>query len=133
MFVSRPIGLYLVGISVLSALMLNVGAFGDTIFKNSFEGTHIVVTNAEDSGPGTLRQALLEAQKSDIITFDPTVFPPSAPVTISITSPLEPIDDNHFTLDASNAGVVLDGSLLPDEWLAFQDRVFTSAGMPETT
>jgi hypothetical protein len=95
-----------------------VGAFGDIIFKSSFEGTHIVVSNAADSGPGTLRQALLDAQDNDIITFDPAVFPPAAPVTISITSPLEPIDDNHLVLDASNAGVVLDGSLLPDEWLA---------------
>jgi hypothetical protein len=112
MIVSRPIQLYLVGISVLSALMLNAGAFGDLIFNSSFEGTHIVVTSADDSGPGTLRQALLEAQDNDIITFDPTVFPPHAPGTIFVDSELPDIMVNNLTLDASNAGVILDGSMI---------------------
>ena len=118
MIVSCPIRLYLVGISVLCALMLNAGAFGDIIFKHGFEGTHRIVTSADDSGPGTLRQALLEAQDYDIITFDPAVFPPAAPETISVTSSLPPILVNHLMLDASNAGVVLDGSLLSGDWQA---------------
>ena len=71
-----------------------------------------------DSGPGTLRQALLDAQDGDTITFDPTVFPPTAPVTISITSPLPHIYANNLLLDASNAGVILDGSQLPGDWEA---------------
>jgi hypothetical protein len=110
--------LYLILSSSLSALLLYAGAFGDIIFKDSFEGIHIVVNNADDSGPGTLRQALLEAQEHDIITFDPAVFPPAAPVTISITSTLPPILASHLMLDASNAGVVLDGSLLSGDWQA---------------
>jgi len=116
--INQPKRLYLILSISLSALLLYAGAFGGIIFKDSFEGIHIVVTSADDSGPGTLRQALLEAQEDDIITFDPTVFPPAAPVTISITSPLPPIFANHLMLDASNAGVVLDGSLLSGDWQA---------------
>jgi len=118
MVLNQQTRLYLYVISSLSALLVYAAAFGDLIFKSSFEGTHIVVTSTDDSGPGTLRQALLEAQDNDIITFDPAVFPPAAPVTISITSPLPPIFANHLMLDASNAGVVLDGSLLSGDWQA---------------
>jgi hypothetical protein len=76
----------------------------------------IVVTSAADSGPGTLRQALLDAQEGDTITFDPVIFPPTAPVTISIASELPGINANNLTLDASNAGVILDGSYLSGDW-----------------
>ncbi|MGD2179401.1 MAG: hypothetical protein PVG71_16470, partial [Anaerolineae bacterium] len=48
----------------------------------------ITVTSAADSGPGTLRQALLDAANGDTITFDQNVFPPASPVTISLTSDL---------------------------------------------
>ncbi|HEY53436.1 MAG TPA: hypothetical protein G4N94_08270, partial [Caldilineae bacterium] len=81
-------------------------------------GTETLVTSAADSGPGTLRQALLDVQDGDTITFDPAVFPPTAPVTISITSALPHINANNLTLDASNAGVILDGSQLPGDWEA---------------
>jgi hypothetical protein len=118
MVVDRPKRLLLIFGSSLAALLLYAGAFADIIFKNSFEGTHRVVTSAADSGPGTLRQALLDAQDNDIITFDPAVFPPASPVTISVTSPLPDIRASYLVLDASNAGVVLDGSLLSDDWQA---------------
>src|SRR3990172_10682969 len=48
----------------------------------------IVVTNTADSGPGTLRQAIQDAQNGDIVTFDPAIFPPYAPVTIYVASGL---------------------------------------------
>ncbi len=81
-------------------------------------GKTILVTNAADSGPGTLRQALLDAQSGDTITFDPTVFPPDAPETIAVTSGLSQISQGHLTIDASDAGVILDGSQLPgDSWM----------------
>ena len=70
----------------------------------------LVVTSNSDGGPGTLRQALLDAQPGDIITFDPNDFSPTAPATISPTSPLPGIGQAGLTLDASNAGVILDGS-----------------------
>lgn len=73
-------------------------------------GKTIVVTSTAGSGPQTLRQALLDAQSGDTITFDPAVFQPSAPVTISLTSGLPDISQGNLTIDASDAGVILDGS-----------------------
>jgi hypothetical protein len=61
-----------------------------------------------------------EAQSGDIITFDPTIFPPNAPVTIFISSELPHIRQGNLTIDASNAGVILDGSKAANttgEWL----------------
>ena len=82
----------------------------------SSRGQALLVTSAADSGPGTLRQALLDAQDGDTITFDPSVFAPTAPVTISVASELPQIQVNNLTLDASNAGVILDGSQLDGDW-----------------
>ena len=79
-------------------------------------GPTITVTSAADSGPGTLRQAMEQAQSGDTITFDPVVFPPTAPVTISITSDL-PGFPGGLTIDASDAGVILDGSSMPAGWV----------------
>jgi hypothetical protein len=83
------------------------------------QGSSIVVTNTSDGGPGSLRQALLDAQDGNTITFDPAVFPPDAPATIHVDSgELPHIHVSNLTLDASNAGVILDGSQIPDEWVA---------------
>ncbi len=78
--------------------------------------TTIVVTSAEDFGTGSLRQALLDAQTGDTILFDPTVFPPMQPSTIAIKSALPVINQGVLTLDASNAGVILDGSQASGEF-----------------
>jgi len=78
----------------------------------------IVVTSVADSGPGTVRQALLDAQGGDSITFHTSVFPPTAPVTISLASELPGFDVGNLTLDASDAGVILDGSNLGEGWVA---------------
>lgn len=72
-------------------------------------GNTIVVTSTADSGPDTLRQALLDAQSGDTIVFDPEVFPPQAQATILLTSELPIINQGYLTIDASNAGVILDG------------------------
>jgi hypothetical protein len=48
----------------------------------------------------------------DTITFDPTAFPPSSPATITPSSELPYITQGNITIDASNAGVILDGSAL---------------------
>ena len=76
--------------------------------------TTIVVTSTADSGPGTLRQALLDAVSGDTIIFDSAVFPPTSPVTIALTTGLPGIDQGNLTIDASNAGVILDGSGTPE-------------------
>jgi hypothetical protein len=74
----------------------------------------IVVTSALDSGPGTLRQALLDASGGDVINFDPIVFPPASPTTIGLNSALPDIITDNLTIDGSSAGVSLDGSATPD-------------------
>jgi tetratricopeptide (TPR) repeat protein len=79
---------------------------------------YFTVTSAEDSGPGTLRQALLDAQAGDTITFDPDVFPPNDLVKITLKSSLPAITQGYLTLDASNASVGVDGSQVGGEWTA---------------
>jgi hypothetical protein len=71
-----------------------------------------VVTSTADSGPGTLREHLHQANAGDTITFDPAVSPPSAPAKITLQSTLPGIGCGHLTIDGSDAGVVLDGSQL---------------------
>ena len=73
-------------------------------------GKTFVVTSIADSGPGTLRQALQDAQNGDTITFDPSVFPPDKPDTIAVASKLPELLQGNLTIDASDAGVVIDGS-----------------------
>lgn len=84
------------------------------------QGRTLVVNSTADSGPGTLRQALLDAESGDTITFGPSVFPPSAPATIYLTTSLPLISQGNLKIDASNAGVILDGSNIPStgDWIS---------------
>jgi hypothetical protein len=62
---------------------------------------------------------LQDARSGYTIGFDPAVFPPDAPATIYVSNEELPhIQAGHLTLDASNAGVILDGSQVPGEWVA---------------
>ncbi len=79
-------------------------------------GRSVVVTSTSDGGPGSLRQALIDAQSGDTITFDPTIFPPSAPAKIYLKSNLLDLVQGYLTIDASNAGVILDGSKSTEGW-----------------
>jgi hypothetical protein len=69
-----------------------------------------VVVSTADSGVGTLRRCLEDAVVGDTITFDTDVFPPTSPVTIPLSSALPSIITDSLTVDASDAGVILDGS-----------------------
>ncbi|MBI2874344.1 MAG: right-handed parallel beta-helix repeat-containing protein [Firmicutes bacterium] len=71
------------------------------------------VTSPADSGAGTLRWALGLAQPGDFIRFDPGVFPPGNPVTIRPSTGLPPLSRGGVTIDAGDAGVVLDGAAAP--------------------
>lgn len=76
--------------------------------------TTLVVTSINDAGLGTLRQALLDAVSGDTITFDTGVFPPATPSTIFLTSgQLPDLSQGSITIDATGAGVIIDGSGLP--------------------
>ncbi len=79
-------------------------------------GKNIVVTSAEDDGPGSLRQAMESAGPGDVITFDAAVFPPAMPATIQLRSGLPALTAGGVTLDASGAGVFLDGSAAGSGW-----------------
>jgi hypothetical protein len=69
------------------------------------------VTSVADTGTGTLRWALENAVAGDIIVFDPSVFPPQAATTIKLSSGLPYLSQGSLTIDGSNAGVILDGSV----------------------
>ena len=71
---------------------------------------HILVTSKEDHGDGTLRQALEAARPFDRITFDLTEFPPNEPTRIALLTSLPQLARGNLTIDASNAGVILDGN-----------------------
>jgi len=77
-------------------------------------GNEIVVTSTADSGDGTLRWALQTARSGDTITFDPAVFPPTNPQIINIYSELPALAWGNMTIDASNAGVIIDGTEAQD-------------------
>lgn len=76
----------------------------------------IIVTSTADSGTGSFRWALQTARSGDTITFDPEVFFPGDPATIYPRSELPPIHCGNLTIDASNAGVIIDGSDVPSDW-----------------
>jgi hypothetical protein len=73
----------------------------------------LVVNTPADSGYGSFRWALITATKGDTILFDTAVFLPTSPVTINLTSAMLPaIVQGNLIIDASNAGVIIDGSSL---------------------
>jgi len=104
----------------------------------------VVVSSTADSGVGTFRRALETAGSGDTIAFDPTVFPPDDPATIYLQSELPPIERPRraIIIDASHAGVAIDGENVPGEWnnglqiytddcvvMGLQIRNFTGSGL----
>ena len=70
------------------------------------------VTTTADSGSGSLRDCLANADIGDVINFDTIIFPPNSPATISVLTPLPSITVDSLTIDGSNAGVIINGSQL---------------------
>ncbi|MGD2253329.1 MAG: hypothetical protein PVF70_10495 [Anaerolineales bacterium] len=93
------------------------------------QGQEIIVASTSDSGAGTLRQALQRATAGTTITFDPAIFPPDDPATIAVASPLPELDQGQVTIDASNAGVILDGNDLPPGDLTAGLRIVSSGNV----
>jgi hypothetical protein len=97
--------LYQVGLAVVLLMAL---AYAPPIARSATRE----VSSAEDSGLGTLRQALLDAVSGDRIIFRTSIFDPAKPPTIFVRSALPTLNRNNVTVDASNAGVILDGRLV---------------------
>ncbi|MBI2918849.1 MAG: hypothetical protein HYY01_12775 [Chloroflexi bacterium] len=79
----------------------------------SGDATTCVVTSTADSGPSTFRWCLEYATKGAVISFDTAVFPPQSPATTTVASQLPWLTQGSITIDASNAGVILDGRNTP--------------------
>lgn len=112
--------------SGFSTVTFDTNKYGKTAPVPRGGGKTTIVTSTADSGPGTLRQAMLDAQSGDTITFDPAVFPPDKPATIyfetflkteDLNSALPSLNQGNITIDASNAGVILDGSKISGDRL----------------
>jgi fibronectin-binding autotransporter adhesin len=87
----------------------------------AFESGGFVVTNANDSGPGSLRQTILDANAysgAQTITFDPTVF--AAPQTITLTSGEILVSDSATIQGPDAALTTVNGNAM--------SRVFDAAG-----
>ncbi|MGE4158412.1 MAG: beta strand repeat-containing protein, partial [Planctomycetota bacterium] len=89
-----------------------------------YAGENRYVSNNNDAGAGSLRQALLDSRSGSSVTFDPAFFLPTAQRQILLQSDL-PVVSLDIAIDASNAGVSLDdGAFLPASGLL----VFTGNG-----
>ncbi|MBI2957239.1 MAG: hypothetical protein HYY32_00200, partial [Chloroflexi bacterium] len=86
-----------------------------TLAATTAIGRTWTVTSNADSGPGTLRWALENGGNGDTVTFDPSAFPPRNPAVIKLLSYLPPLKQGGLTIDASNAGVIVDGSGTPPD------------------
>ena len=72
----------------------------------AFAGPVATVTNTDDSGPGSLRDAIAAADPGTTIQFDPSI----AGQTIVLTTALEP--DQSMTIEGpAGAGVTISGGL----------------------
>ena len=91
------------------ASMRSGGTVSEVSYTVQTSNTCTVTTNADD-GAGSLRECLATITEGATITFDPQVFPTTNPSTILLNSELPEINVNGITIDASNAGVILDGS-----------------------
>ena len=91
-----------------------VAPAGDPVAET--QTTHeVFVTTTADSGEGSLREALQNQRPGTVIRFDPVIFPIDAPATIFLETPLPELTTGRVTIDGSDAGVILDGSLLGNE------------------
>lgn len=75
---------------------------------NAQAGTVLIVTNTDNAGPGSLRQAVLDAVSGDVIQFDPSI----AGQTISLTSGPVFLDGLVTIEGPAGAGMTISGSFL---------------------
>ena len=110
---ASPQPVILTGLKVDNPRIVSRGdAKNNTSQKALLSPSTCVVSSTADDGVGTLRACLTNLKNNTTIIFDAAVFPPKKSATIQLKSALPGIDASYLTIDASNAGVILDGSLL---------------------
>jgi len=92
---------------LISLILLATVLFGLPGMLYAQNAQVVVVTSVEDSGAGTLREALKSAGPGTVITFSPQVFPKNDPVEIRLLRELPGLEAGNVTIDASGAGVIL--------------------------
>lgn len=95
----------------MDLVTMPAGAAMPTVVTTLDTAVTQVVTNTNDSGPGSLREAILAANATegdDVITFD---IPGPGPHVITPATPLPPIAPDDL---ASEGSVLIDGTTEPD-------------------
>lgn len=90
--------------------LIFISLLGSVLASASLSWAQLVVTTLADNGPGSLRQAILDANASpaaDVITFVPGLAG-----LILLQTPLPSLNGTGDTIDGTGAAVVLDGSAL---------------------
>src|SRR5215203_267474 len=104
-YLLRPLGLLMLAALAASVMMV-------VVLASQAQAATYTVANTNDSGPGSLRQAILDANASsgvaDTIDFDPSL---SGPQTITLASQLPTITDGAgLTIDGGSADITLSGN-----------------------
>jgi len=76
----------------------------------------LIVSNTASDGAGSLLWCVEQVPAGGRILFNTDIFQPSEPGVIYLTQALI-LNADHVTIDASNAGVILDGSNAPGDCL----------------
>ncbi len=87
-----------------------------------------VMTNTDTiGGIPSLRYCLTQLISGTVIVFDTEKFPLTHPTTIMLTEAFPPITVSHVTIDASDAGVILNGGNLINPFDLFNGLVIDDA------
>jgi hypothetical protein len=84
-------------------------------FATAADASLFKVTSSDDSGPGTLRDAILQANAHpgrDTVTFDITVRPASPLPIVTDAADIIGSDTNSSVIDGTNAGTSADGLVI---------------------
>jgi hypothetical protein len=79
-----------------------------------------VVTNSADSGPGTLRSAIINAASGAVITFDPSL----SGATITLSNTLTIITDLTIDASALPGGLQINGNASVQIFSVATDKLF---------
>ncbi len=82
---------------ILVLLVMEMGVMpAQTVFAAT-----ITVINTNDSGPGSLRQAIADAGTGDVITFDPSLAGATITLATDIFVTFDGVNEKRFTIDGS--------------------------------